>query len=66
MTTYYVRTTGNNASAGTSPATAWATLTKALGASGIASGDTVYVGAGTYRETVTVAMTSPTAEIRPP
>lgn len=60
MATYYVRKTGNNSSAGTSAGTAWLTLAKALGASGIASGDTVYVGAGTYRESVTVAMTSAT------
>ncbi len=62
MSTYYVRLTGNDSSAGTTPATAWRTWTKALGASGIASGDRVYIGPGTYRETVQVAMTSPTVE----
>jgi len=62
VTTYYVRTTGNNANAGTSAGAAWLTIGKALGATGIASGDTVYIGAGTYREVVTVAMTSAVAE----
>ena len=47
-----------------SPATAWLTIGKALGAAGIASGDTVYVGAGVYREAVTVAMTSATVETK--
>lgn len=64
MATYYVRSTGSDAAAGTSAGAAWATLGKALGASGIASGDTVYVGAGVYREQVTVAMTSATAETK--
>lgn len=60
MSNYYVRKTGSDLAAGTSPATAWATIGKALGASGITSGDTVYIGAGTYREAVTIAMTSAT------
>lgn len=62
MATYYVRTTGSDGAAGTSAGTAWLTIGKALGAAGIASGDTVYVGAGTYRETVSVGMTSATVE----
>jgi hypothetical protein len=62
MTTYYVRKTGSDAAAGTSAGAAWLTIGKALGATGIASGDTVYIGAGTYREVVTVAMTSAVAE----
>jgi len=62
MTTYYVRKTGNNSNAGTSAGAAWLTIGKALGATGIASGDTVYIGAGTYREVVTVNMTSAVAE----
>lgn len=62
MATYYVRKTGNDGSAGTSAGAAWLTIGKALGAAGIASGDTVYIGPGTYRETVTVAMTSAVAE----
>lgn len=64
MTTYYVRRTGSDAAAGTSAGAAWATIGKALGASGIASGDTVYIGAGIYRESVTVAMTSATVETK--
>lgn len=62
MALYYVRKSGSDANAGTSPGAAWLTIGKALGAGGIASGDTVYVGAGTYREVVTVSMTSATAE----
>lgn len=59
MATYYVKTTGNNASAGTSVATAWQTVNYALGAtSGVAAGDTIYVAAGVYREIVTVGMTT--------
>jgi hypothetical protein len=43
----------------------WKTLTKLLGASGMASGDTAYLSpAGPFRETVTVAMTSATVETR--
>lgn len=64
MATYYVRTDGNNANAGTGSAagSAWQTIGKALGASGIASGDTLHIMPGVYREVVTVAMTNPTAE----
>jgi hypothetical protein len=62
VSTYYVRQTGLDSNAGTSAGAAWATIGKALGASGIASGDTVYIGAGVYREAVTVNMTSATAE----
>ena len=49
-TTYYVRVSGDDGDDGLSPAAAWATIGKALGASGISSGDTVYIGAGVYRE----------------
>jgi hypothetical protein len=62
LATYYVRMSGSDAAAGTSAGASWRTLGKALGAAGIASGDTVYVGAGVYREAVTVAMTSAVAE----
>lgn len=62
MATYYVRKTGNNSNDGLSPATAWATISKAAGASGISSGDTVYIGGGVYREKVTFALTNPVAE----
>ena len=50
-TTYYVRKTGNNSNAGTSPASAWLTIDKA--ADTAVAGDVVYVGAGTYSEQVT-------------
>lgn len=63
MTTRYVRLSGNDSNNGTSAATAWRTLGKALGSSGAASGDTIYVGAGTYRELVTVLL-KPTAETK--
>lgn len=62
MATYYVRKSGNDANDGLTPATAWATIGKALGSAGMASGDVCYVGAGTYREIVTVAIpVNPTA-----
>lgn len=65
MATYYVRKTGSDSNNGTSAATAWLTVGKAL-ATGttVASGDTVYIGAGTYRETVVCATpTTPAAQI---
>ena len=64
MTTYFIRKTGADANAGTSAGAAWLTIGKALGASGIASGDTVYIGAGIYREVTTVTMTSAVAETK--
>jgi len=64
MTTYYIRKTGSDSNAGTSAGAAWATIGKALGAAGIASGDTVYIGAGIYRELVTCNLTSPVAETK--
>lgn len=48
---YYVRISGNDANDGLSPATAFRTISKA--ASVMQAGDTVYVGAGTYNETIT-------------
>jgi hypothetical protein len=65
MATYYVKLAadgGNDSFAGTSPSTAWATIGKALGATGISSGDTVYIAPGTYNESVTIGITNPTAE----
>lgn len=66
MATYYVSPHGLDTNTGTGPgaAAAWKTIGKALGSAGIASGDTVYIAPGTYRETVTVAMTSATATTR--
>jgi len=63
MATYYVRKSGNDANDGLSPATAFATIGKA--ASVVQAGDTVYIGAGVYREKpiLTTAGTS-TAPIR--
>jgi len=64
MATYYVRTDGSDSNAGTGAGTgsAWKTIGKALGSAGIASGDTVWIAPGKYRESITVNMTSATAE----
>jgi len=66
MSTYYVKTAaqgGNNSLAGTSPATAWATVAYALSSSsGFASGDTLYVAPGVYTDTISVTMANPTVE----
>jgi hypothetical protein len=64
MANRFIRKTGSDANGGTSKTDAWATIGKALGASGLASGDICYVGAGVYREADTVAMTSPAAETK--
>lgn len=53
MTDYYVRKTGNDGNDGTNPSTqAWLTIDKA--ANEVAAADNVYVGAGVYRELVTM------------
>ena len=64
MATYYVRTDGSDSNAGTGPATnqAWQTVTKAIGATGIAPGDTLYIAPGVYRGIFTAAFTSPASE----
>ncbi len=72
MTTYYVDfVNGLDANNGLGPDASavsnkpWKTITKLLGASGMASGDTAYLSpAGPFRETVTVAMTSAVAETK--
>lgn len=65
MATYYVRKTGSDAAAGTSPATAWSTIGKLLGTTGLSSGDTAYVGGGVYREVVgSTSMVSATVETK--
>lgn len=56
MATYYVRKTGSNLAAGTSAGTAWQTISKAMQTA--TSGDTVYVGAGVYRETLQITATT--------
>lgn len=70
MATYYVDpvngndTSNNGLGPDASHATnkPWKTIAKLLGSTGIASGDTAYLAPGVYRERVTVAMTSATAE----
>lgn len=59
MATYYVRTDGNDGNTGLGSGTgqAWATIGKALGATGITGGDTVFIAPGTYREVVTISGT---------
>jgi hypothetical protein len=50
--THYVRKTGSDSNSGTSPSSAWLTLNYAINALGDTG--TLYVGAGVYRETVTM------------
>ncbi len=53
-TNYYVRTSGNDSNDGLSASTAWKTVTKAAKYS-LSPGDTVFIGAGDYREQMKVA-----------
>ncbi len=50
-TTYYVRSTGKDTNSGTTVGSPFKTITKAVSLA--AAGDTIYVGKGTYAETVT-------------
>jgi len=63
VATYYVRTDGSDANAGTGPATnqAWQTITKAIGATGIGVGDTLYIAPGVYRGAFTAAYANPSS-----
>jgi hypothetical protein len=66
MATYYVRVDGNDSNTGTGSGSgqAWQTIAKALGATGIGSGDTLYIAPGDYRQnsqiTVGGTYTTPT------
>ena len=59
MASYYVRPDGSdtNTGLGSTTALAWRTVQKALGATGIGSGDTLYIAPGTYTENITVGGT---------
>jgi hypothetical protein len=60
MATYYVRSDGSNANAGTGPATnqAWQTVTYALANMALPDAtNTLYIAPGVYRETPTMSIT---------
>lgn len=58
MATYYVRQDGNDANTGlgSTTALAWQSLDKALGATGIGSGDTLWIAPGDYRRGTTLTV----------
>jgi hypothetical protein len=62
MAIYYVRPDGNNSNTGLGSTTglAWATIAKVFSASGMASGDTVYIAPGHYNENITTSTLTPT------
>ena len=67
MATYYVRTDGSNANAGTgsSAGQAWQTIGKIFASGSVVTGgDIVYIAPGTYTETISVLATSPTSEVQ--
>src|SRR4029078_735567 len=51
MTTYYVKKGGSDAAAGASSGAAWLTIDRAIATA--AADDTVWIGAGVYREQAT-------------
>lgn len=53
-TSRYVRTSGSDSNDGASPASAWLTIGNAAGS--VTAGQTVYVGAGIYPESVTLVI----------
>lgn len=61
MATFYVRKSGNDANAGTSAGAAKLTITAAYNAS--SAGDTIYVGAGVYRETASLTISKASLSI---
>lgn len=58
MAIYYVRTDGNDSNTGTGSGSgqAWQTIAKALGATGIGSGDTLYIAPGDYRQNAQITI----------
>jgi len=58
MANYYVRLDGNDANTGLgyTTALAWQTPEKALGATGIGSGDTLWIAPGDYRRVTTITV----------
>ena len=64
MAIYYIKPAANGGSDsnnGLSTSTAWATVSKAVSATGMSSGDTAYVAPGVYSSLINVLMTSATA-----
>ena len=58
--TFYVRTTGSDTNVGDRPNDAWATLGFAL--TQLVAGDTLYVGSGTYAESLTFSTSGTAAD----